>query len=552
MRVFCCLFIALLIYNPLHHTLNAKPLLSLKELKSKPKGIARDFYIWEFISDPSTSLQDSIQAYNLVYREIPKLKRALEKKGFHHKLPKNIICSRYSINELKKQDLECIFYGLKLSSIPSISTQNAQFFLNKLSNDKNPKSQNLAHKIKILRSANIAQAMLESDAQTFADIFNALPYSQKLKIFTNEINPAHLKRLAQENKSAFNKVLQSVILDSRFENFKRALLGANITNSDPKTFFLLGINEILHQRKQGALKYFEHSREMAIDPFFKNRAIFWQYLVSKNKLFLHDLQASIYVDIFSIFANQKLKTTPNFQIITDFANISNKQAKFDINDPFIWQILRTNMAKIKNSPKYESILKEFEYKDSIPHLAYLSNSLTKYQASYFIMPYADLIKWDNTNEKALTLAIAKQESNFLPALVSHSYALGMMQIMPFNVEPFAKKLKMQNITLESMFDPIIAYEFGRMFLDELDAEFKHPLFVAYAYNGGPGFLRRILRTKRLFLKTRQYEPWLSLELVPNEESRLYGMKVIANYVIYQQILGNQINLEDLLKRTLRY
>ena len=65
------------------------PLLSLKELQSKPKGVARDFYIWEFITHKDTNLKDSLEAYKLVYNEIPKLKAALEKKGFHAQMTKN-------------------------------------------------------------------------------------------------------------------------------------------------------------------------------------------------------------------------------------------------------------------------------------------------------------------------------------------------------------------------------------------------------------------------------------------------------------------------------
>ena len=168
------------------------------------------------------------------------------------------------------------------------------------------------------------------------------------------------------------------------------------------------------------------------------------------------------------------------------------------------------------------------------------------------MPYTDKLSWRDNSQKAMALAVAKQESTFLPALVSRSYALGMMQIMPFNVEPFARKLKKTDITLESMFDPVVAYEFGRMYLDELNREFSHPLFNAYAYNGGPGFLRKTLAKKRLFLKSRKYEPWISLELLPVEETRFYGMRVLANYVIYQQLLGNEIDIESLLKKALRY
>ena len=169
------------------------------------------------------------------------------------------------------------------------------------------------------------------------------------------------------------------------------------------------------------------------------------------------------------------------------------------------------------------------------------------------MPYVDLVRWRDDTQKAMSLAIARQESHFVPALVSRSYALGMMQIMPFNLEPFAKKLGVkQKITLEDLFKPEVAYTFGTMFLDELNDEFKHPLFVAYAYNGGPGFWRRTLEKKQLFLKNRKYEPWLSLELIANEEPRFYGMKVLANYIIYQELLGYKVQIEPLLKQTLRY
>ena len=87
-------------------------------------------------------------------------------------------------------------------------------------------------------------------------------------------------------------------------------------------------------------------------------------------------------------------------------------------------------------------------------------------------------------------------------------------------------------------------------MEELEREFKNPLFVAYAYNGGPGFLRRTLAQKKLFIKKRKYEPWLSMELIPYEESRMYGLKVLANYIVYQELFGNNIALEQLLKTTL--
>lgn len=528
--------------------LSAKPLLTLKELGSKPKGIARDFYIWEFISDKDTSLEESLKAYDLVYREIPKLKSALQAKGYHPKIPKNIACAKLPITELVKQDEQCIAFGLKLSQVPTMPANQITTLQQKLA-----KSPNLLAKIKILRSSDIAQAMFAANAQVFAEIFNALTYQQKLQIFAKSPDPKAIQRLANQNASSFNRVLQHIILDSRLLAFKQAIAKADITTSDSNTFFLLGINELLNDSKQQALRYFERSRNAAIDPFFKDRAMFWQYLVSGNVAFLHDLQTSKFVDIFSIYANQKLKTKPNYEIASSFDGLILKKPPINISDPFAWQVARDSIGSIKDMARYEEEVNRFYTIDTTPHLAHFSNRITKYSVNYYIMPYVDLVHWRDDKQKAMSLAIAKQESHFIPALVSRSYALGMMQIMPFNLEPFAKKLEIKHkVTLEDLFKPEFAYTFGTMFLEELNDEFKHPLFVAYAYNGGPGFWRRTLAKGQLFVKNRKYEPWLSMELIANEEPRFYGMKVLANYIIYQELLGHKVDIESLLKQTLRY
>lgn len=528
--------------------LSAKPLLTLKELGSKPKGIARDFYIWEFISDKDTSLEESLKAYDLVYREIPKLKSALQAKGYHPKIPKNIACAKLPITELVKQDEQCIAFGLKLSQVPTMPASQITTLQQKLA-----KSPNLLAKIKILRSSDIAQAMFAANAQVFAEIFNALTYQQKLQIFAKSPDPKAIQRLANQNASPFNRVLQHIILDSRLLAFKQAIAKADITTSDSNTFFLLGINELLNDSKQQALRYFERSRNAAIDPFFKDRAMFWQYLVSGNVAFLHDLQTSKFVDIFSIYANQKLKTKPNYEIVSSFDGLILKKPPINISDPFAWQVARDSIGSIKDMTRYEEEVNRFYTIDTTPHLAHFSNRITKYSVNYYIMPYVDLVHWRDDKQKAMSLAIAKQESHFIPALVSRSYALGMMQIMPFNLEPFAKKLGIKHkVTLEDLFKPEFAYTFGTMFLEELNDEFKHPLFVAYAYNGGPGFWRRTLAKGQLFVKNRKYEPWLSMELIANEEPRFYGMKVLANYIIYQELLGHKVDIESLLKQTLRY
>lgn len=540
MRIFVLLLLAFCIGF-------AKIDITLEFLESKPKGLARDFYIWQFLSNEHTSLQDALKAYELIHRKTSKLDSLMSAKGKVSELPRRLYCQRLSFESLKKQDKECIKSGLNLANVPTMPQKNKDFLLKTFQNDPAYKK-----RIEILSKPNILTGMLSSDAATFATLYNALRDNQRLQIINQNIKPQALKKLADENNKSFNNMLQKIIVthDNSYAKFKQSLIGAKITGADSYTLFLLGINEILHQKPKAALEYFRLSSKNAPTPMQQNRALFWEYSLSHDNKVLENLASSTNVDLYTIYANQKLGVKPSYQVVTDLGKLSPKKPDFDIKDPFQWQLLKDNLSQVKNDKDLEELSKHFAYEDTSAHLAYVLNQLNKFKIHYFITPFSDKLKWKSDHEKAFTYAIAKQESTLLPALVSTSYALGMMQIMPFNVEPFAKSLKRDNITLEDMFNPITALEFGTFYLNDLGREFKHPLFVSYAYNGGPGFLRRTLKTKKFFLKNRNYEPWLSMELIPYKESRDYGFRVLANYIVYQESFGNTINLEAYLKQTL--
>lgn len=522
--------------------------ITLNFLQNKPKGIVRDFYIWRYLKDPKTSLEDAIKAYDLIYKKNPKLEDLLAKKGYTHELPREVACKKLSFEKLKQEDGECIAFGLKLSIIPSISPQDASLLIQKLT----PIKPNLAKEVEILESKNPLSEMLKAqNAQIFSEIFYGLNLEQRLHIFNQKIPPKDFAKLANENDANFNKMMQYVLLSEQFSTFKRTILNAPITQVDEKMLLLLGIMHAKYDQLNQAQNYFSLILQNPKDTTIRDKALLWQYLVSKDESFLQTLSQSQNVNLYSIFANQKLKTTPQYTITSKLDSLKEEEAQFDITDPFEWQILRNKLTKIPTGDELKPILDEkLTFSNSEPHLAFMLNRIKKYKSNYFLMPYSNHLTWKDQHQKALTYAIAKQESNLLPALVSSSYALGMMQIMPFNLKPFAKALGKENTTLDDLFNPSVALEFGRFYLAELEREFKHPLFVAYAYNGGPGFWRRTLKKKTLFIKDREYEPWLSLELVPYEESKNYGQIVLANYIIYQQILGKEIDLQSFLKETL--
>lgn len=522
--------------------------ITLEYLKSKPKGIARDFYIWQFLQDPEVSTQDAIQAYDLIFRKNQKLEKLILQKGKVNELPKEVRCKNLPFKQLKEEDAECISLGLKLSEIPSLSFQESQALIQKLSNQ----SPLLAQEIAILSSKNVLAGAIESqNAQIFSDIFHGLKLDQRLRFFDHKIAPEQIQNLANQNYAGFNKMIQYVLLSDRFTYLKSSLLKANITQAEDKILILLGIFQLKEGNKKRAQDYFALAFNQSKSSFMKDKALFWQYLISKDQKLLEQLAQSNSLSLYTIFATQSLKVKPRYTIVSKLPNLKKGNPNFNVSDPFDWQILQGNLIKVPSAEDLKSILDQhLAYDISEPHMAVMLNRIKKFKNNYFLMPYSDLLSWKDDHQKALTFAIARQESNLLPALVSTSYALGMMQIMPFNLDPIAKALDKKNPTLNDLFDPQIALEFGRYYLQELEDEFKHPLFVAYAYNGGPGFLRRTLKKGMLFLQNRAYEPWLSLELIPYEESKNYGPLVLTNYIIYQELLGNSINLEDFLAKTL--
>ncbi|WP_199769249.1 lytic transglycosylase domain-containing protein [Helicobacter cetorum] len=538
----------------------SKPRLSLKELEKKPAGITRDYYLWRYISDKNTSLENAKKAYELAQNKNSALQKAMHEKGLENleknpnvKMPEDIHCKQIALESLLEEidtlQTSCIAIALKskIRDFDKISLA----ILKPLQTKIKESYPILYQELNILQDKDISSSMFKANAQVFSALFNHLSYEQKLKIFEEPIPIKELNRLLDENYSAFNHLVYKIVLDPKLDNFKEALAKSNATHSNAQTFFILGINEILRKKPQRASKYFERSEIVAKDDaFLRDRAIFWQYLVHKKRKILERLSKSQALNLYSIYASHELKSSPNYRIISNIQNLSKKNPPFNTYDPFLWQKFKTYALSLQDENAFKNTLKSLHYKKSAPELTYLLNERNKDKLYYYLSPYEGIIAWQNNDEKAMAYAIARQESFLLPALISRSFALGLMQIMPFNVEPFAKSLGINNIDLDDMFNPNIAFKFGNYYLNHLKKEFPHPLFVAYAYNAGPGFLRRWLESSKRFSEKNRFEPWLSMELVPYNETRLYGFKVIANYLIYQEIFGNFIPVDAFLQQTL--
>ena len=137
---------------------------------------------------------------------------------------------------------------------------------------------------------------------------------------------------------------------------------------------------------------------------------------------------------------------------------------------------------------------------------------------------------------AIVHAIARQESKFEMRVVSSSDARGLMQVLPSTAAGTMKDTTLDNPgTKAKLFDPAFNLSVGQRYVKKM-FEFGTPdgnLFhLVAAYNGGPGNLQKWLKEVE-----HRGDPLLFIESIPSRETRGYVERVVANYWIYQDRLG---------------
>ncbi len=213
----------------------------------------------------------------------------------------------------------------------------------------------------------------------------------------------------------------------------------------------------------------------------------------------------------------------------------------EISSPIYWAKLKKKIFSKKTD--LNSLARKYKSDESIGYYTYIKSKASRNVEQYFPMPHRKLLSKLPKSRQAILYAIARQESRFIPGSVSSSYALGMMQIMPFLVKHLAKERK-EKIDYDDMFNPRTSLIYANEHMNYLTKWIQHPLFISYAYNAGIGFTKRMLRAKKLFTTNKGYEPYLSIERLNNSQANKYGKYVLANYIIYMNKLGVPIRLID--------
>ncbi|CAA6824912.1 MAG: Soluble lytic murein transglycosylase precursor (EC [uncultured Sulfurovum sp.] len=502
---------------------------NFQEIKAMPSSFAKDYYIWRFINNPKSSKSEALKAYQLTKRKSHKLKKSIHKKlGYTPKTHKK--------NSKKKDPNNYIIY-------PATAAKKSLKELKKL-HEKIKRQGKYSDTLTVMSSDNPFQQLSLQKASTQCYILNNVGSKYRKKHFNKAFTPTQLEHLIHEKQ--FNKSIAKIVTTPALNKAKKSLVFMISENTlNFQSNFFLAMNAIEFKQPKVAKNFLELARSKTKYQSKYDQVDFWLYLITKEPAYLNALIKSHDVNLYTLKARDILnKPYPKvispqltFEIIPDF----------DITNPIDWENIKLEM---KNNPdKLMSLAEKYKTTETVGIYSYIKEKETKYKVPYYPMPYP-LAMWGFEKERiALLYAIAKQESRFVPASVSPSYALGMMQIMPFLIKHLAKE-RGQEIDLNEMFNPYLAINYANQHLDYLNKWLYNPLLVAYAYNGGIGFTKRTLKNPNMFKKGR-YEPYLSMELVDYEESREYAKKVLTNYVIYLNLLGIQTKLSPLLN-SLKY
>ncbi len=137
-------------------------------------------------------------------------------------------------------------------------------------------------------------------------------------------------------------------------------------------------------------------------------------------------------------------------------------------------------------------------------------------------------------ERALTLAITRQESEFDPKAESPSGALGMMQLLPSTAKETAKKLDIA-YDREALDAPNYNMRLGSAYLSRMINAYDGSYIMGIAsYNAGPGNVRKWVQQ----VGTPGNDAYGAIdwiEKIPFAETRNYVQRVMENMQVYRAL-----------------
>jgi soluble lytic murein transglycosylase len=212
-------------------------------------------------------------------------------------------------------------------------------------------------------------------------------------------------------------------------------------------------------------------------------------------------------------------------------------ANYDRARPFLLRL-----ARLITAPGEIALLSQLALELKQPDVALTiarrgaQNGVVLYDAAF---PVVDLGQTGSI-ERALALALTKQESSFNASAVSSSGALGLMQLLPSTAQDVAGRLKIPFIQDKLTRDPAYNVQIGSQYLAEMLKRFGGSYeLAAAAYNAGPNRVARWLESLGDPRNGKiDMVDWI--ETIPFRETRNYVQTIMEGVVVYRDRLNGSV------------
>ena len=159
----------------------------------------------------------------------------------------------------------------------------------------------------------------------------------------------------------------------------------------------------------------------------------------------------------------------------------------------------------------------------------------EYWQGLFPRPYWDSLRRhaeENGLDPYLVSALIRQESEFNPSAVSHSNALGLMQLLPSTGKGEAKQIGLKGYNQDSLFDPNVNIELGTRYFRKMVDHFNGQVeYALAAYNAGDSRVEE-WRSSSSYRDIDEF-----VESIPFTETREYVQAIVRNAEVYKRVYG---------------
>lgn len=340
---------------------------------------------------------------------------------------------------------------------------------------------------------------------------------------------------------SFESIVFLTVTDPKMDQLQESLSDLTGGKFGAQTHFFLAMNSIKHGKLAIALDHLKEAKKHFYAPIDVDKATFWLYQITKDENYLKELSESLDINMYVLYSRELLNL-PTQNYFTTLPTTDRINSVKGI-DPFEWRSF-SNEIMASTPETISNLIERCDGNDSMAIQAYVLERTYEPYIHNFTMAYDQYMPAISNDKKALLYALMRQETRFIPGLISRSFALGLMQIMPFNVDTISKVHPLKPTTYFDMLQPEFSIAYSISHLKHLEDRLYNPTLIAYGYNAGLGSTKRLLTEGGRFLPGN-YEPFLSMELMGNDENREYGKRVLANYVIYKKILGEEVKITSL-------